>query len=324
MAVNWTTQDLQDRGKMSDQALANRMNVHPKVVRESRTADGIEPFIKHAQARLWTPSEVAMLGKLTDKKTARLLGRPVEHVKQARLSRGIPVRREKPGIVWLPEDLADIGILFDDVIAARKGCSVASVRLKRSELGKRPPPRDTLTTGEAALLGTMSDEAVAKTIGRSTRSVRASRTSRGIAMYDTSSNQPLVFKAEEIALLGTDPDQKIATKLGRSTKAVKGARIRRGIAPHAHPTKGRYAVPANSGLKLSWTELQDIDQHTFFRTLADAYREKVGRTLTYRVLARMSLWSTEQLARWFTPQAVETSLPLTARHHLWVSVALAV
>lgn len=291
MSIVWTQQDLDSLGKMTDQSLANRMSRTQKIkissdtVRAKRLELKIDAFVKKTvKPKPWTAEQVALFGKLPDKKIAAMTGRPVEAVAQARVYRKIPVcpaenKKGRPPIEWTAEDLADLGKVKDGVIAKRKNIPRQQVSAKRNSMGIAPAP-----TGEEGSY-------------------------RG-------------FSAVEVELFGTMYDQELAEKIGKPADKIKKARISMGVAAFTYPNRQLYALPAHSQLPLSWADLAEVDQHEFFRILTRVFFEKTGRELTFNLLARLSLWPVPQLKLWFVPQDTKTGLPLTTRHHLWLAVLM--
>jgi hypothetical protein len=81
---------------------------------------------------------------------------------------------------WTPAEVALLGTLPDDALAAQVGKTPGAVRQKREELGIPNPDADRWTAEDIALLGTLPDEAAAR-IGRSRTAVTQKRCQLGIA-----------------------------------------------------------------------------------------------------------------------------------------------
>jgi hypothetical protein len=82
---------------------------------------------------------------------------------------------------WTPQELALLGALPDDEVAAQIGKTPGAVRQKREGLGIPNPTANTWTAEEIALLGTLPDEEVAARLGRSRAAVTQKRCQLGIA-----------------------------------------------------------------------------------------------------------------------------------------------
>jgi hypothetical protein len=81
----------------------------------------------------------------------------------------------KPGSGWTPGQLALLGILPDDRVAAMTGRNANGVRVKRCKLGIPNPSGPGWTAEELDLLGTMPDAEVAARTGRTENGVTLKR-----------------------------------------------------------------------------------------------------------------------------------------------------
>jgi hypothetical protein len=81
---------------------------------------------------------------------------------------------------WTPEDIALLGILPDEEVAARTGRTTGAVRQKREELSIPNPAGNRWRPEDVALLGTLPDTEVARRLGRSLQSVTQKRIKLGI------------------------------------------------------------------------------------------------------------------------------------------------
>jgi hypothetical protein len=81
---------------------------------------------------------------------------------------------------WTPAEVALLGTMPDEEVAARTGKTPGAVRQKREELGIPNPAANTWTAEDIALLGTLPDEAVAARLGRSRTAVTQKRCQLGI------------------------------------------------------------------------------------------------------------------------------------------------
>jgi hypothetical protein len=79
------------------------------------------------------------------------------------------------------EELALLGTLPDEEVAAKIGKMPSAVRQKRKEMGIANPAANCWAAEEIALLGKLPDEAVAARIGRSRTPVTQKRCQLGIA-----------------------------------------------------------------------------------------------------------------------------------------------
>jgi hypothetical protein len=81
---------------------------------------------------------------------------------------------------WTPAELALLGTLRDEEVAARTGKTPGAVRQKREELGIPNPAANRWTAEDLALLGTMPDGEVARLLSRSRAAVTQKRCQLGI------------------------------------------------------------------------------------------------------------------------------------------------
>lgn len=285
-AIKWTEQDLADLGKMTDQSLANRMTLAQKV-----TVSSYQVRTKRLELNIDAFMHRPEKPRPWTPEEVALLGTiPDKEVAQkvGRPVEAVAQARVYRKIavcrssIWTEQDLHDLGKVKDSVIAQRKNIGRQTVAAKRKELQIPPAPPDP----------------------------------------DDPTNNRRPFTEDQVALFGTMPDHEIAEKLNRPYSHVKSTRIKLGIAPFTFPNRRGYVVAAQSELPLSWTELSEVDQHAFYRLLADAFFERTGRELTFNLLSRLSLWPVRQLKLWFVPQSTKTGLPVTTRHHLWLAVLM--
>lgn len=93
------------------------------------------------------------------------------------------------------------------------------------------------TAAQTKLIGTMTDSALAKRLGRTRRAVSSKRDSLGIAAFTPHRRQ---WTPAELKLLGTMPDSAVAKKLGCGRLHVTLTRLRLGVecfAPQMRPRK---------------------------------------------------------------------------------------
>jgi hypothetical protein len=85
------------------------------------------------------------------------------------------------------------------------------------------------TPEELALLGTDTDEAVARRLGRTRSAVTSRRVNMGIGAFSGWSAGGRDWTAGELGLLGGDFDEVIAGRIGRTRPAVSQMRLELGI-----------------------------------------------------------------------------------------------
>jgi hypothetical protein len=104
------------------------------------------------------------------------------------------------------------------------GATLASVQVRRFKLGivKPDSKHRKWTAEEDALLGTISDEEIAKRTRHPLRSVRVRRAFLGIANPSPPVRPP--YTPEEDAWLGKETDQQVTLRLGRSLSSIKNRR----------------------------------------------------------------------------------------------------
>ena len=128
-----------------------------------------------------------------------------------------------PSHVWLPHQLALLGIISDGELARRIGIQTSAVFLKRSSMGiaaSRPFSTLKWTPRDLALLGKHSDEEVARRLKTSRKSVINKRLALGIECHAKSSKFWHTWTDREIAMLGKQIDREVAQKIGISTMCV--------------------------------------------------------------------------------------------------------
>jgi hypothetical protein len=153
---------------------------------------------------VWRWRKALGVGRMDSEGSRRLIQAAVEA--GADVTRGVPLSEEEcarrsrtnrekdlkrhlhPGYHgprWTPQELALLGTLPDEEVAARIGKTPGAVRQKREELGIPNPAANSWTAEDIALLGTLSDEEVAARLGRSRTAVTQKRCQLGIAnAYD--------------------------------------------------------------------------------------------------------------------------------------------
>jgi len=188
---NWTRRHIALLGKMSDAALARKLDLTVGTILTKRQKLGI-PASRPAKSILWTPAMIAALGQLPDGEFARLFEMNVLTVFKKRTSLGIRcyARKSKSWHYWTKKEISLLGKMPDGDVALRTGINKASVAWKRCKL-KIPPftqkrPKKHLTEWtrkEIAVLGKMTDAAAAAALDLAPSAVRLKRISLGIPPF---------------------------------------------------------------------------------------------------------------------------------------------
>ena len=84
------------------------------------------------------------------------------------------------------------------------------------------PSRRRWTEAEDSLLGTKSDRALARKLGRTVKAIKARRQAKGVFLVKE-------WRPEDDKILGTRPDQQVAMLLGRSEASIAWRRHKLGI-----------------------------------------------------------------------------------------------
>ena len=168
-------------------------------VRLRRRSMGIPAF--STTVHHWTHEDEKLLGTRPDTDIALLIGATLKAVRHRRLALGIalcPQQRE----------------------------AVRRDRAKHPRIRRQGGRGGTWIATEEQLLGTMSDEDLARQIGRTRFSVQARRIHLKIDKFDPKLRQ---WKPTDDVLLGTLSDRSLAKKLGITYSAVAHRRRRLGI-----------------------------------------------------------------------------------------------
>jgi hypothetical protein len=201
-------------GTVSDPVIAKRFGINRSVVIRRRISLGIKPFgnagrrltgfpvvpghgdnadikpLTNAPILLST-EVVEMLGKLTDSALARKTGFSQETIAKHRRARGIAKAPINFDISSFPEAAIPLlGNRPDTEVAATFNVSVWLVGRARRHLGKAAYNIESALPADAiALIGKISDDAIAKQFGFKTHIVRAVRVKRGIKSMTDASKQ---------------------------------------------------------------------------------------------------------------------------------------
>lgn len=252
----WDPEEVAMLGTASDAAVARTLGRSLLTVRRKRCRLRIRPAPRGAPQRplprppapiavrrqaktepfVWARHQVALLGKMSDARLARLAGIGEEAVARARARRGIAPWQRRSGFVWQAHAVALLGTASDGDVAAALAIPRWQVKNKRHQLGIPPfvpPPhaavnRRKWTPAAAALLGTMPDGQLARRLGLSVSTVATERRRRGVAPF-TPRHPGYEWTPEIVACLGQLPDPEIARRFEIPLPAVKAARRRRGI-----------------------------------------------------------------------------------------------
>jgi hypothetical protein len=187
-----------------------------------------------------------LLGKMSDNKCARKLGRALWRVKRRRIQLRIPVFNSRHH-QWSLEDDKLLGVRTDDEIAALLRTSAKAVAHRRRQFNIAPCAKQirqgllaraqarrlrrvgghfgTYTRQEEKLMGTMLDKELAKRLGRTQKAVEARRIQLQIPKFDPKIHQ---WTPEDDSLLGVVTDCEIASRLGLTVGAVARRRLRLG------------------------------------------------------------------------------------------------
>jgi hypothetical protein len=169
-------------GKISDTRLARLAGVSRETVffeRQRRKTDASQPHLRYE----WTAETISLLGTAGDAQVAAMLGITRGAVFRQRLLLGIPPHTPAPHQVpeyhWEAEDLALLGKMPDQQLAARLGISAGTVCRQRHRL-KIPAYRfrspDVAWTAEMLeLLGILPDPEVARRLGIPVKTVKWKR-----------------------------------------------------------------------------------------------------------------------------------------------------
>lgn len=230
--VRWTAAMIRKLGTASDREVAAELGLGVSMVQRKRSLLGIPAF--HARGtpkrgRWWSPEEIAMLGKMSDRSLARELGLSTSAVADQRTRRGIPPwRKRPPRIVWTKAMLRQVGKVPDEQLARRYGISGASVLQKRRQLGLPPVVERKAVEHTPELLAALRlplSEARRRT-GLNTNAIRALQQKYGFRPPRASQ---LRYSPRIVARMGKEPDHRIAAEIGASSSAVRQKRKSLGI-----------------------------------------------------------------------------------------------
>jgi hypothetical protein len=125
--------------------------------------------------RRWTKPELRLLGTMTDREVAAVVGRSSVNVQVKRCALGIRSFRERNKPRWTPSRDRLLGTRSDAALGKRFGMPRHAVEARRHELGISSLVYRNWTRKEELLVGTMRDKEVARRIGRSRKAVEHRR-----------------------------------------------------------------------------------------------------------------------------------------------------
>lgn len=182
-------------GKVSDMELGRRFECSYATVKVIRERLCIPAYVPSAN-----PDFIAALGTMTDKDVAAKFGYSEGHVCLERSRRGIAAHGRQDPRTSDKEFMSLLGVIPDDELAYRYGCSVNTVR----RLRKAHTPKVKKTTAEVAaewqakhlsevipLLGKMPDVELAKRYGGLSSRYSYLRKKHGIAAFQPEKSGPL-------------------------------------------------------------------------------------------------------------------------------------
>jgi hypothetical protein len=252
LAPEWTLEEDQLLGTEPDHVLARKFGRPVSAVRCRRQKKRIR--VK----KDWRPEDDKTLGTRPDKQVALLLGRSVTNVAWRRQKLGIAAcRQPRP---WAANEEALLGTKPDKELARKFGRTLKAVEARRIQRGQPKPDAVfrviklasrtdraskaavmphakpgarycTWTPDEDALLGSFTDEEVARKLGCPVTRVRRRR--RKLGLWNPNP-QHRHWTKEEIALLGTRPDREVASLVNRTLGNVRNKRLELGI-PFCNP-----------------------------------------------------------------------------------------
>lgn len=189
-----------------------------------------------ASAFTWTRARLRLLGKLSDKELARVLGISWRSVRRERLARATPPSPHSK-YLWTKAALKLLGTASDGQVAQRLNISATSVRMKRVMLGisaSRAYRRAPLWTKEmlTVLKNEIPDIEVATRFNVSVSSVRRKRYELGLRRF---SSKRIVWTKRMIRDVGRLSYEKFRSKYNISTPTILAKRRELGLV-EAHVT----------------------------------------------------------------------------------------
>jgi len=232
-------------GKDTDKEVARRLEIHEVSVAVKRRQLGIASFCHRRpnknprpDAADWSRKNLALLGKLPDERVAEIMGISRKSVMGKRKRLGIESFAVGTQFwhPWTEEEIARLGITTDRELAEQLGIQPMCVTAKRRQLGIESFTKASglkasreWTERELALLGTKTDNEVARELGLAKGIVWKKRNQLGISTIFSSKRSPVKWTPHILARLGNEPLQKIAEDIGVTREAVRQKCIKLGI-----------------------------------------------------------------------------------------------
>jgi hypothetical protein len=251
--IYWTMEMLVCLGKMPDRDIASRFGITCYAVSQKRLELGIPGVPGPKRKVKWTPKMLKDLRTMSGRAFERRYraGKLAARLKRKELGLPAPSERNRPR--FTPAMIALLGRRPDQRLARGFHMSLKQVRKMRLKLGIRTYKETFLDNAKwpreaLALLGTMSDEQVAKRLGTHRGCVSVKRYALGIPRF----NPPYQWTRKTLALLGRKPDGELARELGVTTRIVEKKRYKLGIPSHRSRLRARAAAllkqpPAGQG-----------------------------------------------------------------------------
>jgi len=204
-------------GKSSDAFLAKRWGAAAGTVTRARRNLGIEPY-RINQDIVWTKQMLNMLGEVPDNRIADIYEFCSLSVKIKRIEMRIPPfgKSEMDPEPELPIEVINlIGKVPDKHISDEYKISRSKLRIYRALHGiplaeYKPPTEHTWKKHELALLGTMSDGAIARKI--KIPAVQVCHQRRRLAIAPFNRKGKMSWTKDNIAQLGKSSDQELARR----------------------------------------------------------------------------------------------------------------
>lgn len=241
-AIEWTPDMIAQLGTAGDKEVASDLGISFHSVSYKRRLLKIPPFNPAPYNRgnapfAWRPEDLALLGKMPDRRLAAQLGisESTVHFKRQRL--GIPAFRPHRRIRWSEEMLELLGRVRDSDVAEQYGIPKKSVYLKRTKLGIPAAFASGLMvvrTPEIADLLRLPTLEVQRRSGLSVETIKRLR-----AELDISAPTLVRWRwdLEILARLGKEPDATLARDFGVPLSSVENKRRALGIPPF-RPRRG--------------------------------------------------------------------------------------
>ncbi|MEN9358705.1 MAG: hypothetical protein RL095_240 [Verrucomicrobiota bacterium] len=218
-----SAESIAQMGVLSDVEIAQREGVLPASVTQYRRRRGI------AGRSFSVPDALLpLLGTMSDEDFARSHGLNSPTVRKTRKELGIPVFGAP--LQPSPEQEKWLGQELDSVLSEWWKIPAQTIRRWRIQRGLSSPRRSFWTEDRVALLGTMSDNEVARQLGIHAGSVSTQRRRHGIAPYEENFfDDSFCWTRKWLDKLGTMTDKALAKEIGCRPNTVSTERVARGI-----------------------------------------------------------------------------------------------